>query len=111
MPSAARRSPPHRTLRVILLAALALYGCDSTCEPTEEAFVVDEILSSKDVTVMVAWWGLSSSSELKCPDVCQYVYEDRTGWVNTAVHDCAMSVTETGGDIQCTGDGFEDSCP
>ena len=111
MPPSVRRSTPRSVACSALFAALALSGCDSTCDPAEEAFAVDEILSSKDITVMVEWWGLSSSSELKCPDVCQYVYEDRTGWVTAAVGDCTMSVTESGGDIQCTGDGSAGSCP
>ena len=60
--------------------------------------------------VMVEWWGLSSSSQLQCADVCQYVYEDRTGWIIAAVSDCTMSLSDTGGDIQCSGEGIEDSC-
>lgn len=97
-------------MRSALLAALLFHGCDSTCEPLEEAFELDDSLTSKDVTVMLASWGLSSSSKLKCADVCQFAYEEQTGWVIAAVHDCTMSVTDNGGEIQCSGDGFEDSC-
>lgn len=93
-----------------LLAALLLHGCSISCEPQEEAFEVDEVITSKDVTVMVSAWGLASSSELKCEDVCEYVYGARTGWIAAAVSDCTMSVTSSGGDIQCLGEGFEDSC-
>ena len=53
-------------MRSALLAALLFHGCDSTCEPLEEAFELDDSLTSKDVTVMLASWGLSSSSKLKC---------------------------------------------
>ncbi len=102
------------SLPMLLAAASAVIftGCLSTesCLPDEELFVVDEIVTEKDVTVMLQRWGLSDSSALECEEVCQYIYEESTGWVIDTVRTCALSVTDAGGTVQCEGDGIESDC-
>ena len=92
--------------------AATLAGCTSTwdCDPDNEQFVVDGVLSSEDITVIVERWGLTDSSALECEDVCQYVYEETTGWYTTAISTCTMSVSDSGGDVQCEGEGIEYYC-
>jgi hypothetical protein len=102
--------PIPQLIAVTIAATLA--GCTSVwnCNPDEEQFVVDGTLTEEDVTVMVERWGLTDSSALECEEVCQYVYEETTGWVTNTMTTCEMSLTDAGGTVQCEGDGFEGYC-
>ena len=99
---------------MLLAAAIAvtLSGCTSAgdCFSDEEQFVVDELVTEKDVTVMVQRWGLSDSSALECEEVCQYVYEETTGWVIDTVSSCTLSLTDAGGTVLCEGSGAAYDC-
>lgn len=93
-----------------LMLALCLTGCliDPDCDPAEEDYDVDRVLTQGD---------LDEQGE-DCEELCRWAYMDETHWHATEVTDCVLDVTpQPGADpatavgsVTCTVHGIEFYC-
>lgn len=92
------------------LLTVALVGCDGplTCDPPEEDYDVDYVLTQGE---------LDQEGD-DCEHLCRYAYSAETGWFADTVEGCVLDVTpQEGADpatevgsVTCSVHGYEHYC-